>query len=154
MRDCDEEENTAIYDMSFRKKYQNIFRWVVTVSSSVMVGLIVEVWYFRDDLFPNSSGNNVVTNTVIISIIGGLSRIYYGASLLIGRLIMWILKYYKQRDIQRQREVIHEQVELSVTETGVKIVMEDDAPLLTRSVSHDAIHIIALKPNVMSDVFN
>jgi len=149
-----EDESVKIYDSDFRKKYQNIFRWVTTITSTVMVGLIAELWYFRADYFPNAPKNGVVTGTVLISIIGGLTRIYYGASLLIGRIIMWILRHYKRREIEKQRQQNQEEVQLEITNTGVMVSQPDDDPLLHRSHSCSDIQIVSLKPTVMPDVFN
>lgn len=158
IQDYNDGEATDLYDNNFRKKYQNIFRWIVTITSSIMVALIVEIWYFKDDYFPdNDKSNGVVTWTVVLSIIGGLSKIYYVCSLGIGKIIMWALKYFKQRDIDNQRKILQEEVELVVTDSGVRLVMENDDNndrVLNRSLSHNAIRIIALKPNVMADIFN
>ena len=38
-----------IYDDTFRKRYQQIFRWIVTITSSIMIGILTEVWYMRSD---------------------------------------------------------------------------------------------------------
>lgn len=157
IKDYNDNESSDLYDSAFRGKYQKIFKWVVTITSTVMISLIVEIWYFRAEYF-NSTSNGIITNVVALSIVASLFRIYYSASLFIGKMIMWVLRYYKQKEIDNQRQVAQVEVELALTNSGIRIISagesRDNAPLLDRSVSCNAMQIVSLKPYVMADVFN
>jgi hypothetical protein len=98
----DYNEPNMDYDR-FRHKYQNIFRTVIIITSSIMVALTVEMWYYRNNIFANSTSrkDEIVKNLVIIGVISGLLRVYYSSMILIGSIVMAILKYLKQREQRR-----------------------------------------------------
>jgi hypothetical protein len=152
-----------IYNEDFRKKYQKIFKWIVSVSSSIMVSFTVELWFFRDSMFNNqgqdspSTSDKAVNAFVVLGIIGGLFRIYYGAAMLLGRLLLSLLKRLKKREQERLRQETEERTLVELTSIGVTIGGEDEEPLLQRSSSHDNIkklQITGFKPTLMTDIFN
>lgn len=154
-----------IYNEDFRKKYQKIFKWIVSVSSSIMVSFTVELWFFRDSMFINqgqgqdspSTSDKAVNAFVVLGIIGGLFRIYYGAAMLLGRLLLSLLKRLKKREQERLRQEAEERTLVELTSIGVTIGGEDEEPMLQRSSSHDDIkklQITGFKPTLMTDIFN
>jgi len=152
-----------IYNEDFRKKYQKIFKWIVSVSSSIMVSFTVELWFFRDSMFNNqgqdspSTGDRAVNSFVVLGIIGGLFRIYYGAAMLLGRLLLSVLKQLKKREQERLRKETEERTLVELSSIGVTIGGGDEEPLLQRSSSHDDIkklQITGFKPTLMVDIFN
>lgn len=55
IKDFNEDEAKEIYDDRFRKKYQTIFRWVLTFTSAIVVGILVEIWYMRSSFAKNDA---------------------------------------------------------------------------------------------------
>lgn len=135
IKDYNEEEAIRFYDDVFRKKYQKVFRTTIAVTSSILVGLTTELWYFRDNIFSKDDDNNspgqnrLVSFVVVLSILGGLLRIYYGATLGIGKLIMMILKQLKKREQKLLRKQENQNVLYKLTEMGVTIQPDDDSSL-------------------------
>ena len=158
IKNYNDEESANLYDDSFRKKYQNIFRWIVTVTSSAMIGVTVSLWYFRDSMFSNNG--HVVNSFVIVGVIGGMLRIYYAATMLIGRFIMILLRYLRKREQQRLRNVVEQRTLIELTSMGMRIGNDTDADsssLLPRTAScHNftTSPVVGFKPTIMVDIFN
>lgn len=148
-----------IYDDDFRKKYQNIFKWIAALSSSIMIGFTVELWFFRDRMFGADHGNagdQTVNSFVVLGVIGGLLRIYYGATMLLGRILLMVLKRLKRREQERLRVETQERTLVELTSVGVTIGDNSDVePLIHRAASHGDIKgILGFKPTLMTDIFN
>lgn len=150
-----------IYNEEFRKKYQKIFQWIISVSSSVMVAFTVELWFFRDRLFAQNSegsqstGDRAVNAFLVLGIIGGLLRIYYGAAMLLGKLLLTVLEVLKKREQERLRRTVEERTLVQLTSIGVSISGDDEELVpLHRSSSHGDLHITGFKPTLMADIFN
>lgn len=149
-----------IYNEHFRKKYQNIFRWIISVSSSIMVAFAVELWFFRDSLFKshidgeNQSTRDKTANILaVLGIIGGLFRMYYGAAMMLGRLLLFILKRLKKREQERRRQDTEERTLVELTSIGVTIAGEDVEPLLHKSSSYGDVRSTETT-SFMNDIFN
>lgn len=152
-----------IYNEDFRKKYQKIFQWIISISSSFMVAFTVELWFFRDSMFSSgdepTTGDKAVNIFVVLGVIGGLFRVYYGAAMLLGKLLLTILKWLKKREQERLRQASEERTLVELTSIGVTIAgeNEDQEPLIHRSGSHNDIQnltITGFKPTLMADIFN
>ena len=94
-----------IYDEEFRKKYQILFRWMASITSSAMVTVTVAMWFLRDTLFRqgNNNGSQALSIYVMLGILGGMMKIYYTATMTIGRVLLFILKVVKRREQERLR---------------------------------------------------
>jgi hypothetical protein len=149
------------YDDSFRQKYQRVFKWIASITSSLMIVLTVELWFFRDSMFQNDQANDstkgkAVNSFVVLGVIGGMLRIYYAATMMIGRLLLTILKRLKRREQERLRLQAQDRTLVELTGIGVSIVDEDeDIPIIQRAASYgDLKSIIGFKPTLMIDIFN
>lgn len=167
IKDFNEDEANDIYDDAFRKKYQRIFRIVGAVTSSLMVVVTVELWYVRNQLFgtDSSTSTNVVNGFVVIGVIGGMLRVYYSATMMIGRFIMFILRILKRREQQKLRRRVQDTVMYELTRDGITISSSDRADetivdseqLIHRSSSCgniSQVEVVGFKPTLMSDIFN
>lgn len=153
-----------IYDESFRRKYQRVFMWIASVTSSLMIVLTVEMWFFRDTMFQGNSENDTkkgqaVNNFVVLGVIGGMLRIYYMATMAIGRFLLFILKRLKRQESERLRLQAEQRTLVELTSIGVSIAGDNEElePMLTqsRSASYgDLSNIIGFKPTLMADIFN
>lgn len=158
-----------IYNEEFRKKYQNIFQWITSVSSSLMVAFTVELWFFRDSMIGNrddgvqSTGDKAFNAFVVLGIIGGLLRIYYGAAMLLGKLLLVVLKSLKKREQERLRQAAENRTLIELSSIGVTIAGDDEDRLIPRANSdNDIAHhsasrqsiITGFKPTLMTDIFN
>lgn len=96
-----EDDSENIYDDSFRKRFQNIFRWTITVTSSLMAGVMVDVWYMR---YTEIGGINTQGSILLIlGVTGGIVKLYSTVQERLGNILMYILKKFKQREISRRR---------------------------------------------------
>jgi len=169
------ENEGHIYDEAFRKKYQNIFKWMASVTSSLMVAFTAELWYFKDSVFSDSgsgsdsggtsAGKSTVNSFLVLGVIGGLLRIYYSATMLLGNLILTILKWLKKREQERLRRAVERRTIVELSSVGVTIGDDDDdPPLLRRSASCTELlestpmskmgGMVEFKPTLMTDIFN
>ena len=145
------DEEGHIYQDEFRKKYQKIFQWIISVSSAIMVGVTAELWFYRDSMFiSQSEEKNQLRSYVILGIIGGLLRIYYGAAMLLGNLLLLILKKLKRREQERLRMSTEERTLVELTSIGVTISEEDSEPF----IHQDNIPLNKVTPILMTDIFN
>lgn len=149
-----------IYNEDFRKKYQNIFRWIISISSSIMVAFAVELWFFRDSLFKShaegesqSARDKAANILAVLGIIGGLFRMYYGAAMMVGRLLLFVLKKMKKREQERRRQDTEDRTLVELTSIGVTIAGEDVEPLLHKSSSYGDIRASGTS-TFMTDIFN
>lgn len=180
IKDYNEDESNKLYDDEFRRKYQKIFRIIIATTSSVMVAVTTELWYFRNSLFSDgdNSRSQTVSFVVILGVLGGMLRIYYGATMMIGKSLMIILKILKKREQKSLRQHEQQQIVYEMTKDGITVSSdeefargtgrrsrqislnmernEDDAPMLRRSNSCDDIKVVGFKPNLtaMNDIFN
>jgi hypothetical protein len=147
-----------IYNEDFRKKYQKIFQWIVSVSSSLMVAFTVELWFFRDSMFNSASSteDKAFNAFVILGVIGGLLRIYYGAAMLLGKLLLVLLKRFKKREQERLRQSTEDRTLVELTSIGVTISGDDEEPMIQRASSHNDIQSLAVTGGrpLMADIFN
>lgn len=104
------DEDRQIYNDQFRTYYQNIFRWVITFTSALMVGVLTEVWYFKGDYAIDTEGDTSgyvfleASTAAALVVIYGLMGIYKNLSIYFGKGLMFILKYLKRREIKQRRE--------------------------------------------------
>lgn len=167
IKDYSDDENGGFYDDAFRRKYQNIFKTVIIISSSLMVVGTVEMWYYRNHIFTNSNTtrhDQLMNMLIIVSILGGLFRIYYSAVMFIGTFVMFILKQLKKREQRLFRERGQDMMMYNLTSDGIILADGDvvtgevpvQAPPIprTRSLEHMADHELSLKPSIMCDIFN
>ena len=151
-----------IYDDNFRKKYQVIFQWFATITSSFMIGLTVELWFYRSKMFPQSSGTGAkaVSSFVVMGVIGGMLKLYYGATMILGRIILFALKYFKQKEQERMRLEVERRTVVELSGVGVTIGTDlDEASLIPRAASYNNLRssettIHGFKPTLMTDLFN
>ena len=156
-------EEETLYTEDFRRKYQHIFRWITTFTSALVVGITSELWYYRDRIFTSdsttsssvsSAQDKVFKAFVLIGVIGGLVRIYYGAAMLLGQILLVLLKRFKRKEQERRRQQAEERTMIELTSIGVSIGQEDDdRPLIIRASSHNDMGG-AIKPLSMFDIFN
>lgn len=170
IKDYSDEENGGFYDDAFRRKYQNIFKTIIIISSSLMVAGTVELWYYRNHIFSttNTTRHDRFMNIlIVISVLGGLFRIYYSAIMFIGSFVMFILKQLKKRE-QRLLQLNNQDIIMyNLTNDGITLNMDDTGIGITadnaggvgrlrqsRSLEHMADHELSLKPSIMCDIFN
>lgn len=149
-------EEETIYTEDFRRKYQHIFRWITSFTSALMVGVTSELWYYRDRIFSSDQEtprDKVVKAFVLIGVIGGLVRIYYGAAMLLGQILLVLLKRFKRKEQERRRQEAEDRTMIELTSIGVSIGPDDDRPLIPRASSHGDMGG-AIKPLSMFDIFN
>jgi hypothetical protein len=115
----EDDEIPAIYDSDFCKKYQKIFRWLATISSSLMVGLTAEMWFYRDRLFVGDK--NVMNSLAALGIIAGIVRIYYSITMAMGRGIMFILKLLKRREQEKIIKINEHRALIELNNIGITI---------------------------------
>jgi hypothetical protein len=150
-----------IYNDEFRKKYQKIFQWIISITSSIMVGFTAELWFFRDTMFSRGVGDEAtdslttkVSPFVVLGIIGGLLRIYYGAAMLLGKMLLSVLKYLKKREQERLRQSTEERTLVELTSIGVTIAGDDDGGSGLQEDGSGGLVITGFKPTLMTDIFN
>lgn len=157
------EEEGHIYDQKFRKKYQNIFKWIASITSSLMIALTAELWFFRDEMFQGTvpTGKQAVNSFVVLGIIGGMLRLYYGATMILGRILLFILRRLKRREQERLRQVTQQRTLVELSSLGVSIGedKEEESLIIPRTASHNDLqahgrNIVGFKPTLMSDIFN
>jgi hypothetical protein len=178
IKDYNEEEAQRFYDNQFRRKYQKVFRTAIAITSSILVVITVELWYYREKIFSDDQENisqqtQLVKFVVIISILGGLLRIYYGATMLIGKIVMFILKQLKKREQRKIRQREQELIMYHLTSDGITVrpntrtrqtsltitneEPDEQAIIPPRSHSFSGaqteINVIGFKPSVMHDIF-
>lgn len=158
IKDFNEDDMKEIYDDTFRKRYQQIFRWIVTITSSIMIGILTEVWYMRSDFTQGDTTNSptkfISADTAaglvyIISLAGGYLKI----SVISGRLMIKVLKFFKRRDINKSRQLLQRQTDSDLADSGVLI--GDDSfrrQLISKnSRSHNDLTILAIQPSLQMD---
>ena len=159
LKNYNEEDILPIYDDEFSKKYQRIFRWCSTVTSSVMIGITVELWYFKDQ-FQTGGDKGVVSSLAVLGIIGGIFRLYYSTVTIIGRLIIFILKLLKKRDQERLRRIANQRTLVQLGSMGIEMGddKDDEALIIPRTASCHDFSGITLKDRAkvmgMVDLFN
>jgi hypothetical protein len=106
IKNYNDDEANRMYDDEFRRKYQRIFRLISTFTSSIMIGMATSLWFFRDGLFSHDSNqkHDVYYNFAIIGIISGIFSMYCRATMLIGNIIMYVLKWLRAREQEKMRK--------------------------------------------------
>ena len=121
----DPDAGLGLYNDSFRRKYQRIFRTVIAVTSSLLIVGTTEIWYYRERLFdttPDGNGNDeVVKGFVIIGVIGGIMRIYYGTTVFIGKFVIFVLKLLKRREQARLHQQTQERIKEDLEREGIRL---------------------------------
>jgi hypothetical protein len=142
-----------IYDEDFRKKYQHIFRWIASVTSSLMVAITMLMWFLRDTMYSTGTeaGTKALNIFVILGIIGGMMRIYYSATMIIGRILLFILKLLKRREQERRRLEIERKMLIELD--SIAVTSGTIIELNTRSDDRH-MSVIGFKPTLMADIFN
>ncbi len=162
IKDYNEDECNNIYDNKFRRKYQNIFRWLVTITSTMVFFVSVEVWGLKSN-FSVSNSNSDTESTFIsadwafaIGVIGGILKIYYSISSLIGKILLSILKMLKKRAIKKARQNMSQITHNALYNAGIDIKEVFNTPLSSRrSFSHNDLTIIGVSPDVdMHDIMS
>lgn len=134
----DEENEEHIYDNEFRKRYQNIFKWVVTITSPIVIGALCEVWYMRDAFGNSNAGADAPSSggmgtyldpskTAAFAIIASLAQVYLKGSVMFGKLLMVVLKVLKTRAITQKRNTAQRATTIELRNLGVGI--GEDAPM-------------------------
>ena len=162
IKDFNDDDARKFYDDTFHKKYQRIFKTVIAITSSLLVVGTSELWFFRDKLFntgnaADTSNNKLVTNFVIIGVIGGILRIYYTTTLFIGKLVMFILRYVKKREQEQLRMETHNRIKQELELAGIDMHEDDDELLSSDSENQQETQIkkiVSFKPTLMTDIFN
>ena len=147
IKDFNEEDEEHIYDEEFRKRYQNIFKWVVTITSPIVIGALCEVWYMRDSFgntnSPSDQQSQGITyldpsRTAALAIIASLAQLYLKGSVMFGKLLMVILKILKTRAITQNRTSAQRTTTIELRRLGVSVgedtsmtqwLLANDAPL-------------------------
>jgi hypothetical protein len=115
---------------------------------------------FRDKMFNSQEDSSVkgktVNSFVVLGVIGGMLRIYYSATMLIGRCLLILLKRLKRKEQERLRQHVEDRTLVELSGIGVSIVNEDESsPIMHRRASHnDLKNIVGFKPTLMADIFN
>lgn len=165
IKDFSDEDMNEIYDDGFRKRYQRIFKWVVTVTSALMIGVLTDIWYMRDDFVQDSSTrqNNGNDNSFIdpktaaaMAIIISLSTGYLKVSVLFGKFLIKILKFFKKREIEKERQRIQRRTQIELMSSQVTIDANFNRQLLSedslnKTRSHNDLTILGLQPNVIME---
>lgn len=146
IKDFHVETQPSIYDDTFRRKYQRIFRTVIAFTSSLLVVGTTELWYFRDTLFSDHESNtDVVKSFVVIGVIGGIMRIYYATTVFIGKCVIFVLKIMKRRE----QEHLHLETQQRIKED----LERESIPLETLNAACSQ-PTVSLKPSRMVDILS
>lgn len=149
IRDYNEDDaDSQIYDTSFRKRYQNIFRWIITVTSPLMLGVLTEVWYMKSDFssadvekFSFLDPSTAAALAIMISLGTG----YLKVSVFLGKILMGFLKFLKQREVAKKRAINQEEVMMELANTGITV---SDRERLLKSASQS--NLAGIRVNVNS----
>ena len=157
IKDYSDSDYKDLYDDRFRRKYQTVFHRIITVTSTLVLFIIVEVWYIKTDLV-TFKGPNIsyipVDWTFAIALIGGIINIYYKVISMIGKMLLFILKLLKKRTINKSRQRMSDIARAELGNAGVTISKTGSFqtplhPMQSRSQSHNDLTIIGIAPNAM-----
>jgi hypothetical protein len=155
IKDYNEDDSKELYDDKFRKKYQYIFRCIITVTSTIVFFVASEVWYLKSDLVSGSDSSDAIIRAdwaFAFGIIGGIMKLYYSASCLIGKMLLFILKTLKKRTIKKSRARMSEIAHAELGNAGIRI---GDNISERRSRSYNDLTIIGVAPDVdMHDIMS
>lgn len=148
IRDFNEDDAAKIYDEGFRHHYQNIFRWVVTLTSPVVIAVLTEVWYIKAE-FASGGGDGSdgtvdpqssfldPSKAVALAVILSLGQGYLKASVYFGKVLMLVLKFFKSRALARKRQELQRATFTEMSELGVSIA--HDPELTSQLLESDAV---------------
>ena len=157
IKDYNDNDYKELYDDKFRRKYQTIFKRIITITSSLVLFIIVEVWYLKSDLV-TFKGPNIsyipVDWTLAIALIGGIINIYYKIISLVGKILLFILKTLKKRTIRNARQQMSDIARVELSNAGITISKTGAFqtplhPMQLRSQSHNDLTIIGIVPDAM-----
>jgi hypothetical protein len=141
------DENDNNYDFNFRRKYHLWFLRVNTVTSAVIIGLTSALWFFRAKLF--GSDGSAVNFAAAVAVIGALFKVYYYATMLVGRIVMWVLKYLKEKEQKYNRRLEEQQLIEVINDARASIPdIEERKP--QRSMSTGNLYHLAVEFNPKS----
>ena len=92
-----------------RKWFENVFRWSLIISSSILCSALSCYWLFNSQVFGTE------TFFEIVGITGGILKIYYVVNFTIGSIIIYFLKKKIKNGTTQEKEliVINEQIYLT-----------------------------------------
>jgi len=166
IKDYSREDTEQIYDEKFRHRYQHIFRWVVTVTSALMIGVLTEIWYIRSDFVQGQSQqqqqqsqNSFIKPDIAaaLAIIISLGSGYLKISVLFGKLLMKILKYFKRKQIARRRAEHQRRTVIELTSANIQIDDMAETKLLQeqgRVRSEGNLQILGLQQSTVTEIFH
>ena len=141
----DDDADEHIYDDSVRNRYKNIFRWVITVTSPIVIGILVEVWYMKSDFAnDNATGVNSAhggplymspSTAAALAIMISLATGYLRGSIIFGKMLMFILKYFKRREIAKRRYHNAQVARDEANNVGVTVDTREDEEMRTMLLS-------------------
>lgn len=152
IKDFNDDDAEKIFDDGFRRHYQNIFRWVVTLTSPVVIAVLTEVWYIKSEFATGDTTESHNTTTsfldpskaVALAVILSLGQGYLKASVYFGKALMIILKFFKSRALQRNRQQIQRMAFAEMNELGVEVATDPD--LTSQLLDSDATRIAMTQP--------
>ncbi len=158
-------DDVEVYDKNFRKKYQLIFRYLVTITSTIMIFIASEVWFLKTEftMGNNNNSSNPSSGASLISpdyaiafgIIGGILKIYFSLSTLIGKILLMVLKKIKRRIIKKMRQKVTNMTEAELGNAGITIGKTNTMSMPLRSKSLNNLNILDVAPSAkMNDIFS
>ena len=157
IKDYNDSDYKELYDDKFRRKYQTIFQRIITLTSSLVLFIIIEVWYIKSDLV-TFKGPNIsyipVDWTFAIALIGGIINVYYKVISMVGKILLVILKLLKKRTINKSRQHMSDIARAELGNAGVTIsrtgaLQTPFNQIQRRSHSHNDLTIIGIAPDAM-----
>ena len=94
-----DEKKLPNYDVreSIKRKFKNIYSWVLIVTNSILAGALAEYWLFQSQ--------NANTYVEVVGMSGGIIKIFQIVNNNIGKFMIKILKrFIKQESIQIKRK--------------------------------------------------
>lgn len=104
----DEENINEKYIDKYKIWYQNIFKWVVLISSPIICAILTDIWFVKAAFINNNSNDNQNYKKYLnpsiaaaLAIIFSLGSLYLKISILFGKFLIKILKLYRSYDLNK-----------------------------------------------------
>lgn len=98
------QESEKIED-KYKVLYQNIFKWSLLITSPIICALLTDVWFIKSNFATKDKESVKYLNPETVSalaIIFSLSSLYIKISILFGKILIKILKYFRNKSILKQ----------------------------------------------------
>jgi|688.fasta_scaffold00397_46 hypothetical protein len=102
----------------YKMWYQNIFKWTVLITSPIICALLTDVWFIKANFATKDESANVkYLNPETVSamaIIFSLSSLYIKISLLFGKVLIKILKFFRNKSIEKQIKLSQDKINIEL----------------------------------------